>query len=86
MLIFALEKLRIMIVLGMKERVLREAKDVIDTLVALLPEDEYDLAVGWNVEITGATCSISCLYLIANGLYVNIPKFDFSILSAVKDQ
>jgi hypothetical protein len=26
-----------------------------------------------------STCSISCLYLDANGLYVNIPKYNFSL-------
>jgi hypothetical protein len=35
--------------------------------------------VGWSLLISEATCFISCLYLDANGLYVNVPKYDFSL-------
>jgi hypothetical protein len=59
--------------------VIRKAKDILDSLVDILPNSMSDNRVGWSLLIAGATCSISCLYLDANGLYVNIPKFDFSL-------
>ncbi|KAG2229059.1 hypothetical protein INT48_005644 [Thamnidium elegans] len=69
--------------IGDRSKVSREAKDNLDLLLTILPSNMSQYCVGWSLLITGATCSISCLYLDANGLYVNIPKYDFSLPTTI---
>ncbi|KAI8048472.1 hypothetical protein BDF21DRAFT_404776 [Thamnidium elegans] len=69
--------------IGDRSKVSREAKDNLDLLLTILPSSMSQYCVGWSLLITGITCSISCLYLDANGLYVNIPKYDFSLPTTI---
>lgn len=41
--------------------------------------NKANACVGWSFLMASATCLVLCLYLDANGLYINIPKFDFSL-------
>jgi hypothetical protein len=40
--------------------------------------------MGWSIQICGSSC-FSTFHLDANGLYVKVPKFHFTLPSAIAD-
>ncbi|KAI7866966.1 hypothetical protein BDF14DRAFT_763857 [Spinellus fusiger] len=62
----------------------REAKDITDHLISTLPYDQKrldqeHLCYGWSIQLAGHTCKIATNHLVDNGLYVNLPRYQFSL-------
>lgn len=41
--------------------------------------------MGWSIQVAGSFCFLSAIYLTANGLYVKVPHFSFSLPSSLSE-
>lgn len=63
----------------------RESKDILDNLISIIPRGKSNVSMGWSVQIGGSSCFFSGIHLDADGLYVNVPKFQFTLPSTIAD-
>ncbi|KAI8359947.1 hypothetical protein BD560DRAFT_437410 [Blakeslea trispora] len=61
------------------DTLLRKGKDALDEMINIMniPEDKRYMT--WLINIQGFSCTISTIELMANGLYVHIPRFTFCL-------
>lgn len=69
-------------IIGDQGKVVCGAKDIVDGLTSLFSPEDSRNAIEYHVQMSGVTASISCVDSIANGLYINILKFDVSFPSS----
>ncbi|CAO3618345.1 unnamed protein product [Cunninghamella blakesleeana] len=69
-------------------KLIREAKDNEDKLIEVVDEENKNKSEScftWLIQLSGATCQISTIHLASNGLYVVLPRFNFSLPNYIHD-
>ncbi|KAK4512007.1 uncharacterized protein ATC70_013249 [Mucor velutinosus] len=63
----------------------REAKDILDNLVTIIPQSKSTVSSGWTFQIGGSSCFVSSIHLDANGLYVVVPQYQFVLPASLSE-
>ncbi|KAI8055555.1 uncharacterized protein B0P05DRAFT_560498 [Gilbertella persicaria] len=68
-----------------EDRLIRKGKVALDDMIQLTGLSEDTRCMTWLIHITGLSCTLSTIELLANGLYVHIPRYSFVIPCSFSD-
>lgn len=61
------------------------SKDILNNLISIILRNKPNVSMGWSVQNGGSSCFFCAVHLDADGLYLKVPKFQFSLPSTIAD-